>query len=351
MNLSIVSLIAFELLYENSGGSGRILGGGASGVVINMIKHPILSEQEVKVVEFAATGLIDKEIACELEISVGTVITDWNRIRKKLHCSSRGAAIAELMRFRSQHDVADSTIPHVYDSCKKAAFAVLELIHNPALVVNEEDEVVFMNRKLLDKFRWSLDAVRGTRLYVSELTSLSPPAIEETKALAKESEHYSMSIPAGKQYGLLHLNSVSCIAVQQADKSYWYTWIFMEPEPFAPSVPSHAGFELQSSSDAHIFVDALGRVIGANAGGLKVLGVDDLNDALGRCLADFVDSRSEALITGVGVPEALSKGYWTSEIQFRSHPTGPVSAVLFAHHSAQGTLAYYSLNCGAPSLR
>jgi DNA-binding CsgD family transcriptional regulator len=53
-----------------------------------------LSPREAQLLELAAHGLVDKEIAARLQVSVATVRTYWERIRKKLGASNRAEAVA-----------------------------------------------------------------------------------------------------------------------------------------------------------------------------------------------------------------------------------------------------------------
>ncbi|MBC8063244.1 MAG: PAS domain S-box protein [Chlorobia bacterium] len=53
-----------------------------------------LSEREQKILNLASSGLIDKEIATALDISLTTVRTYWDRLRSKLSASNRTHALA-----------------------------------------------------------------------------------------------------------------------------------------------------------------------------------------------------------------------------------------------------------------
>jgi DNA-binding CsgD family transcriptional regulator len=56
----------------------------------------LLSPRETQLIIFAGEGLTDKEIARELEISPGTVVTLWSKLRAKLGISSRISAVAVM---------------------------------------------------------------------------------------------------------------------------------------------------------------------------------------------------------------------------------------------------------------
>ncbi|HEY3781665.1 MAG TPA: PAS domain S-box protein [Fimbriimonadaceae bacterium] len=55
-----------------------------------------LSSRQLEIIRFAREGLIDKEIATRLGIGVGSVKTQWERIRKKMGDCSRMEVIARL---------------------------------------------------------------------------------------------------------------------------------------------------------------------------------------------------------------------------------------------------------------
>lgn len=57
-----------------------------------------LSDREREIVERAANGLTDKEIAKDLGIATGTVKTHWTRVRTRFRCSTRAHAVALFMR-------------------------------------------------------------------------------------------------------------------------------------------------------------------------------------------------------------------------------------------------------------
>jgi len=54
----------------------------------------MLSARETQLVLLAGEGLTDKEIALQLGISIGTVVTLWSKVRAKLSISSRISAVS-----------------------------------------------------------------------------------------------------------------------------------------------------------------------------------------------------------------------------------------------------------------
>ena len=57
-----------------------------------------LSKREREILELAANGLFDKQIAAELGIALGSVRTYWERIRTKLDVKSRSHAVSRWAR-------------------------------------------------------------------------------------------------------------------------------------------------------------------------------------------------------------------------------------------------------------
>lgn len=58
---------------------------------------PALSDREREILLLAGEGLTDKEIACRLEVALGTVGTYWERLRVKLGASNKAEAVAKLL--------------------------------------------------------------------------------------------------------------------------------------------------------------------------------------------------------------------------------------------------------------
>lgn len=71
-----------------------------------------LSDREKGIVERAAKGLTDKEIAKDLGIATGTVKTHWTRIRTKFRCSTRAQAVALYMATRNSTAATNGNSAH-----------------------------------------------------------------------------------------------------------------------------------------------------------------------------------------------------------------------------------------------
>lgn len=61
---------------------------------VHGLRH--LSPRETQLVLYACAGLTDKEIATRLQISRGTVVTLWSKLRAKLSIASRTIAVAAM---------------------------------------------------------------------------------------------------------------------------------------------------------------------------------------------------------------------------------------------------------------
>lgn len=67
------------------------------GVVRRHMVNKPLAPQERKIIDFAATGLTDKETANKLGVTVGTIRTYWERIREKLQTFNRTHSVADVL--------------------------------------------------------------------------------------------------------------------------------------------------------------------------------------------------------------------------------------------------------------
>jgi PAS domain S-box-containing protein len=59
-----------------------------------------ISQRQRQIVEFAARGMTDKDIARQLGLSEGTLRTYWDRLRKRLDAQSRTEVLARLSQHR-----------------------------------------------------------------------------------------------------------------------------------------------------------------------------------------------------------------------------------------------------------
>jgi DNA-binding CsgD family transcriptional regulator len=60
-----------------------------------------LSSRESTILHLAADGKTDKQIAAELQLSVGTVRTYWSRIRSKMNSATRAQAVGIFVKGQS----------------------------------------------------------------------------------------------------------------------------------------------------------------------------------------------------------------------------------------------------------
>lgn len=66
-----------------------------------------LSPRERQILQLAAEGMTDKEIAARLKIKISTIGTYWNRIRSKIGAHSRSQAIASVLTYRFETTLED----------------------------------------------------------------------------------------------------------------------------------------------------------------------------------------------------------------------------------------------------
>jgi len=77
--------------------------GGLGSVVARYSQQRRLSDTQSVVLILHFGGVHDKEIACELGVSVATVHEHWRRIARKSECRTRADVLADVYRFLSAH--------------------------------------------------------------------------------------------------------------------------------------------------------------------------------------------------------------------------------------------------------
>ncbi len=70
-----------------------------------------LSTREKDILDRAVTGLTDKQIGKDLEISTSTISTHWRRLRIKFELANRASIVAKYGAFRNQ--IPDHTLPWI----------------------------------------------------------------------------------------------------------------------------------------------------------------------------------------------------------------------------------------------
>jgi len=95
-----------------------------------------LGQREKQILEFAAQGLGDKEIAVKLDIQFSTVRTYWGRIRGKLNAANRTHAVTLGM----PHNLPERA------SAEMAAFAVREIEDEVISICNQQGIFLSWNK-------------------------------------------------------------------------------------------------------------------------------------------------------------------------------------------------------------
>lgn len=101
---------------------------------------------------------------------------------------------------------------------------------------------------------------------------------------------------------------------------------------------------LEGTSDMVSSADTEGRVLYMNQAGRRLLGIGEFEDISGYQIPDFSPAWANDIILGQGIPTAIQTGIWSGETAML-HRDGreiPVSQVIIAHKSADGTLEYLS---------
>lgn len=138
--------------------------------------HQSLSLREQQLIELAAAGRTDAEIAHELGISVGTVATYWGRIRSKFGGCSRTELVATALRETYERRISDLSartsdlaaqleraVPLQADNegfCR----AVLEAVPEAIVIVDPQCIIRFVNAATEELFGYSASEIVGRPL-------------------------------------------------------------------------------------------------------------------------------------------------------------------------------------------
>lgn len=197
--------------------------------------EPIAPQQRIEqIIEFAAQGLTDKEIAHELGISKHTVDTYWQRLKSKTGAKSRTATVIDFLRDRieqqnRQLQEANDALQKVYDA-NRTGMASLLLDVQRRLVESERNA---------QHSRYFDQASRIAHAVVYELESINPvlyrylsPSTElfgiETSSLRKtEASFYEMIFPED----LPHLYEKSLGAPYGKNDRHYFIYRIQMPEP------------------------------------------------------------------------------------------------------------------------
>jgi PAS domain S-box-containing protein len=135
--------------------------------------HQSLSLREQQLIELAAAGRTDAEIAHELGISVGTVATYWGRIRSKFGGCSRTELVATALRETYERRISDlsAKTSDLAAQLERAApvqsdqegfcRAVLEAVPEPIVIVDPKCIIRFVNEASEELFGYSESEMVG----------------------------------------------------------------------------------------------------------------------------------------------------------------------------------------------
>lgn len=119
-----------------------------------------LSSREVEIIDLAAEGITDKEIAARLGLSLGTVSTYWARCRTKLGVGTRAACVALLIGSRQE------SVTSAEPLFEARWNALMEATDDAVAVVSARGRVAHASRTFLDVVGSTLSELRrpGSRL-------------------------------------------------------------------------------------------------------------------------------------------------------------------------------------------
>ncbi|MBS1706199.1 MAG: PAS domain-containing protein [Armatimonadetes bacterium] len=153
-----------------------------------------LSSRELEVLQLSSQGLTDKEIAEQINVSLGTIHTYWTRIRSKSHGKTRAEIVGRHVRRMVLSNVED----HAREAFDPYGF----LIAAPAAVVIFDSalRLVFVNRQARRLFGGELEGALNRQ--VSELNlpqELRGTLIRMLGSAIEESKSQSFVLPSGWQ--------------------------------------------------------------------------------------------------------------------------------------------------------
>lgn len=123
-----------------------------------------ISPREMQIIEMASAGLIDKEIARRLTLSMATIRTHWVRIRSKLGAVNRAEVIARVMNYRLHSDANPDTVAHSDHSRRALCESALD--HHPegVLIADLEGKILYANRAAASMLGKEIKDVEGENL-------------------------------------------------------------------------------------------------------------------------------------------------------------------------------------------
>jgi len=125
-------------------------------------------------------------------------------------------------------------------------------------------------------------------------------------------------------------------------------WVIMRPlQRRATSDEQHAtrlSAILEATPDLVSIADLEGRLVYLNRAGRTMLGIDELADLTNVNLQQFHDAANARVVMTEAIPTAVRDGAWTGETVLTSLDGRaiPISQVILAHKTADGTLAFLS---------
>lgn len=84
-------------------------------------RTPALSPRQLRIVELAARGMADKQIAAELGMAWGTTRTHWQRIFSRLQIHTRAEAVFAWALLRTAAPVLQMPVNKLPDTTTRAS--------------------------------------------------------------------------------------------------------------------------------------------------------------------------------------------------------------------------------------
>lgn len=159
------------------------------------VPTPPLSSRESEILELAANGLIDKQIAAKLGVQLATVRTYWERIYTKLKSANRAQAIALGMPHNRLERVAE----------EMAAFALRNIEDEAISACDKQQIFLTWNKGVQNLFGYSEEEWVGQHnslMFVPEEKEEAPQEFKDAdKAGASVNDRWHMRKDGSRFWG------------------------------------------------------------------------------------------------------------------------------------------------------
>lgn len=270
-----------------------------------------LTPKETNILQLASKGLTDKQISLQLQISRGTLITHWTRMKSKLQAANRGEMIAHLIRHEMSAAMKrDASIGG--PNC----MSVLSCIPDVVVVTGADSVIRFVNAEYERVTGLKRENVVGKTLF--ELSSDPTFArrwnqhLTEVLQNPKPATIYMRHHVQG-QTVLLEITSIKSICAK--GESIMVSTV-RDASGRLGTVKPEIISAATDGPDVVVVFDAFGRVTFANSAVKNLLGFCESDPRPSEHEEVFEDSSIEKLIGSI-IPETNRDGSWTGTLRLK----------------------------------